>query len=45
VLLITAAATGTVDVVGAAWERLLDTMVGSALAILTALLHRREPAG
>lgn len=45
VLLITAAATGTVDVAGAAWERLLDTMVGSALAILTGLLHRREPAG
>lgn len=44
VLLITAAATGSVDVVGAAWERVLDTAVGSALAILTGILHRPASA-
>ncbi|WP_449282793.1 FUSC family protein [Leucobacter sp.] len=41
VLLITAAATGTADVSLAAWERVVDTAVGSALAVITGLIHRR----
>lgn len=45
VLLITAAATGTTDVTGAAWERVLDTAAGSALAILSGLLHRPVRSG
>lgn len=43
VLLITAMATGADDVMAVAWERVLDTAVGSALAVLTAFLHRRRP--
>jgi hypothetical protein len=41
VLLITAAATGTADVTGAAWERVIDTAIGSVLAVVTGLVHRR----
>ncbi len=40
VLLITAAATGGGDRFATAGERVLDTAVGSALAILSALVHR-----
>ncbi|WP_427869846.1 FUSC family protein [Leucobacter luti] len=40
VVLLTVAATGSGDVIGAAWERVLDTLLGSALAVATGLLHR-----
>ncbi|QBE49156.1 FUSC family protein [Leucobacter triazinivorans] len=41
VLLMTAAATGTPDVSHAAGERVVDTALGSGLAVLTGLIHRR----
>lgn len=40
VLLITGAATGGGDLFGTAWERVLDTLIGSAIAMLTGLVHR-----
>lgn len=48
VLLLTSAATGGGDLFGTAWERVLDTLIGSAIAMLTGLVHRgkpRPPAG
>ncbi|KTR81587.1 FUSC family protein [Leucobacter chromiiresistens] len=41
VLLLTGAAAGGGDLMGAAAERVLDTLIGSAIAVATALLHRR----
>lgn len=41
VLLITGAATGGANLSDAAWERLGDTVIGSAIAIATGALHRR----
>ena len=40
VILITVAALDGADVVGAAWERVIDTIIGSGLAVVTGLLHR-----
>ena len=45
VLLITGAATGGVEAVATAGERVLDTAVGSVLAILSGLIHRRRAGG
>lgn len=42
VLLITGVATGAEDISAAAWERVLDTVIGSAIAILTGPLHRHR---
>lgn len=41
VLLLTGTAAGGGDLTGAAIERVLDTLIGSAIAVITALLHRR----
>lgn len=40
VLLITGAATGSTDLFGTAWERVLDTLIGSLIAMVTGFLHR-----
>ncbi|MBK0421807.1 FUSC family protein [Leucobacter sp. CSA2] len=42
VLLITVAATGAGDVIGPTWERVIDTVIGSCLAVVTGVLHRRN---
>ncbi|UOR01182.1 FUSC family protein [Leucobacter allii] len=44
VLLISGAATGG-DLVATAGERVLDTIIGSAIAVATALIHRRTRRG
>ena len=44
VLLITGAATGGGDLFGTAWERVLDTLIGSLIAILTGFVHRGPAA-
>lgn len=41
VLLITGAASGGANLAAAASERVLDTLIGSVIAMVTALLHRR----
>ncbi|WP_224751994.1 FUSC family protein [Microbacterium helvum] len=42
VLLLTGAATGAVDTVAVATERVVDTLVGAALGALSGVLHPRE---
>lgn len=45
VLLLTSAATGNADLFGTAGERVLDTLIGSLIAMLTGFVHRkRDPA-
>lgn len=45
VLLITGAAAGGAAISATVGERVLDTVIGSAIAMATGLLHRRTPTG
>lgn len=45
VLLITAATTTSGDLMSTALERVLDTVIGAAIAIATSFLHRTSPRG
>lgn len=44
VLLISGAATGGANLMGTAGERVLDTVIGTAIAVATALIHRSASA-